>query len=780
MSVRSTLRTWRSSPEKFHGREAVSPEGQGPVFIPASANGQDFVAQISSLKARLIRQFDPAPATLHGARVLSDAFAGLQKLMLPDRWQALALAALRTGKDVIVDAPTGAGKTYVFERWAEQTNFSRRALFTVPTRALANDKFAEWRARDWNVGIMTGDLCVNPGAPLVVATLEAVQGHIMRDPAATDPGRDPGEQPFQLLVVDEYQWLADAHRGNHYEGVLLSAPRRLQLLLLSGAVANPDEVAGWLGRLGREAVVIQHRERPVQLEEIEVDELVHGLPRCIESFWARRVAGALREGMGPVLVFAPHRRDAERLARQFARELPLAEPLTLTPEQEQLCGPALARLIRARVAYHHSGLSYGQRAGIIEPLAKAGQLRAVVATLGLSAGINFSLRSVLITANSYRHDHLEHEILPHELLQMIGRAGRRGLDDAGYVLVSSSTPRMRRAEPLRLKRAPALPWAFFLRQLRAGRDAGELAMTEASRFFTTERIPLGLDPGTSLPADTLPCDEHTDTGRARLVRRERNPFAGCRTCVHRAACLAIPPQPTLLWQWQRTGVLDRRLQLTVRGEIVSFFLGPEGLGLAAALEDRRYPLDDLLFDAANLSAGARFSGTNPRRLGRLAAACERAYRRQTIDGWLHEGVPVQYGSGASESIRALVAEGARAREIIDGLETAGRGDLDRLLTEWRSLLRQVAAAGPLVGDGAPMTGRDQFIAERWDDFRALAREWLKQGRMETLPDLPPLTMDQRRVVNHSVLRKPRPLPPGRPAAMPSAGAASRSHSGAHT
>src|SRR5688500_9435594 len=99
--------------------------------------------------------------------------------MLPDRWQALALTALREGKDVVVDAPTGAGKTYIFERWAEQTNFAKRALFTVPTRALANDKFAEWRARDWNVGIMTGDLCVNPGAPIVVATLEAVQGQIM-------------------------------------------------------------------------------------------------------------------------------------------------------------------------------------------------------------------------------------------------------------------------------------------------------------------------------------------------------------------------------------------------------------------------------------------------------------------------------------------------------------------------------------------------------------------------------------------------------------------------
>lgn len=704
--------------------------------------------------------------------MLSDPFAGLQKLMLPDRWQAQALAALRHRKDVIVDAPTGAGKTYVFERWMEQTNFSRRALFTVPTRALANDKFAEWRARDWNVGIMTGDLCVNPGAPIIVATLEAVQGLVVSGSTGVPPvsgkhrGRDARDAHFDLLVVDEYHWLADPHRGNHYEGVLLFAPRDLQLLLLSGAVANPADVAGWLRRLGRDPEVVQHRERPVQLEEVDVDDMIHGLPRCIEGFWSKRVAGALREGLGPVLVFAPHRADAERLARQFARELPLAEPLTLTPEQEQLCGPQFAKLVARRVAFHHSGLNYAQRAGIIEPLAKAGQLRAVVATLGLSAGINFSLRSVLITTSSYRHDHLEREIAPHDLLQMIGRAGRRGLDEMGYVLVSPSSPRMRRAEPLRLKRAQPLPWAFFLRQIRAGRNATELARTESARFFTDEPVLLGVEHTSRHLAGTLPCGERTDTGRARLVRRERNPCPACPACPHRAECLALSPTPTLLWQWQRTGVLDRNLQLTIRGEIVSFFLGPEGLALAAALEDRRYPIDDLLFDTANLFAGDRFSGTNPRRIGRLADACTRAYRRLSIDGWLHEGVPLQYGSGASESVRALVAEGASAREIMDEVETAGRGDIDRLLTEWRSLLRQVAGAGPLLGDGAPMTGRDHFIAERWDEFRTLARHWLNESQAHTLPDLPPLTADQRRVINHSVLRNPRPAPPGRSMSVP--------------
>jgi superfamily II DNA/RNA helicase len=683
--------------------------------------------------------------------VLTDAFAGLQKLVLPDRWQAAAIRALEAGRDVVIDAPTGAGKTYVFERWVEQTNFARRALFTVPTRALANDKFAEWRARGWRVGIITGDVTIDPGAPLIVATLEAVQTQITSK-RATDLA------PFQLLVVDEYHWLADLSRGNHYEGALLSAPLSLQLLLLSGAVANPLDVAAWLRRLGRDVEVVAHAERPVPLEEVEVDDLIAGLPRTIEGFWSRRIAGALREGLGPVLVFAPHRHDAERLARQFSRELPLADPLTLTPEQEQLAGPALTKLLRNRVAYHHSGLAYAQRAGLIEPLAKAGQLRAVVATLGLSAGINFSLRSVLITASHFNLGPIEHEIPPHDLLQMVGRAGRRGLDEFGFVLVSSSTPRLRRAAPLRLKRAAPLPWAFFLRQLQPGQSAADVATASAHRFFTETPVIFGAEKTSLLPPDALPCHHRTDTGRARLVRRERDPFLACLTCTYRAECLSFSPQPTPLWQWQRAGVLDRELQLTARGAIVACYLGPEGLALAAALEDRRYPLDALLFDCANLFAADRFTGTNPRRLGRLAAICERTYRRATIEGYLHEGLPPGYGFGASEVVSAIVTTHESHRNVVDAQEFAGRGDVDRLLTEWRSLLRQTARSEPITlpADIAARHDRraeaELFLAERWDTFRALCRTQLATAKADALPALPPLTPDQRRAINHRFTR----------------------------
>lgn len=150
--------------------------------------------------------------------------------MVPDLWQQQAVSALREGRDVVVHAPTGAGKTLIFELWSNQGKPRGQAIYTVPTRALANDKLAEWRARGWNVGISTGDLSEDLEAPLLVATLETQKQRLIR-----------GDGPT-LLVVDEYQMIGDEDRGLNYELALAMAPAATQLLLLSGSVANPQQV----------------------------------------------------------------------------------------------------------------------------------------------------------------------------------------------------------------------------------------------------------------------------------------------------------------------------------------------------------------------------------------------------------------------------------------------------------------------------------------------------------------------------------------------------------
>ncbi len=404
-------------------------------------------------------------------------------LKIPDLWQQEAVNFLKDGKDVVVHAPTGAGKTYIFELLMK-SGFKHQAIYTVPTRALANDKLYEWRRQGWNVGIATGDVSEKTDAPVVVATLETQKGRFLK-------GEGPG-----LLVIDEYQMLGDATRGVNYELAVASAPPGTQLLLLSGSVGNPQRVLGWLKRIGRDAEMVYRHERPVPQDEIMLEALPSRLPGNIRGFWPQFIARALVADFGPILVFAPRRHAAEDLARQLSAALPLPEWLELTPEQRQLAGDPLAKLLRNRIAFHHSGLSYQQRAGLIEPLAKKGQLRVIVATTGLAAGINFCMKSVLVTDREYQAGNRSQLVRADELLQMFGRAGRRGLDEKGYVLVAPGKPRLNEARPLQLRRSPHVDWGSFLSVMHTARQQGDspVAAAEklAERLFSERPISLGL------------------------------------------------------------------------------------------------------------------------------------------------------------------------------------------------------------------------------------------------------------------------------------------------
>ena len=430
-------------------------------------------------------------------------------LVVPDLWQQEAVRALQSGKDVIVHAPTGAGKTYIFELL--YPSLKGQAVFTVPTRALANDKLAEWRARGWDVGIATGDLAFNLEAKVVVATLETQRRRFLRR-----------EGP-RLLVVDEYQLIADPVRGVHYELALALAPPGTQLLLLSGSVNNPQDVVEWLRRNGRDALLVRHDDRPVPQHEIDLHSLPDAGFSRTREFWPRLIARALHAGLAPILIFAPRRNATEEMAQAIASAVSLRDPLPLSSAQEALAGKRLTKLLRNRVAYHHSGLSYAVRAGLIEPLAKNGQLNVVVATMGLAAGINFSMRAVVVTDTRYFSGNFERQVQPDELLQMFGRAGRRGLDDTGFILFTPDTPRLSFARARQLKRATQVDWPSLISVMaaagkRADVVAGYRAAVELSRsLFSVQKVPLGVEH--SLATGPMPCGLWVDAERARFVRR---------------------------------------------------------------------------------------------------------------------------------------------------------------------------------------------------------------------------------------------------------------------
>ena len=426
-------------------------------------------------------------------------------LQLPDIWQQDAVRALKEGKDVVVDAPTGAGKTLIFEMMAKE-RLGGQLVYTVPTRALANDKLYEWRAKGWHVGITTGDLSDKPNAPIVVATLETQRRSILH-------GKGP-----RLLIIDEYQMLGDPVRGSAYELILALAPTETQLLLLSGSTGNPDEIQQWLQRNGRDVALIRKKDRPVPLEEIFFDGLRTRPPKRIRNFWSKQIFKALDADLGPILIFAPKRLAAEQLAYQLAQDLEPEFPLHLSEAQKQLAGNELRRLLRSRVCYHHSGLSYSQRAGIIEPLAKAGQIQVIVATTGLGAGINFSMRSVFLMDREYRAHDEHRQLRPDELLQMFGRAGRRGLDKKGYILVAPNKPRLQEARSMKLRRGNQVDWPSLIALMEVAVSQGKCPV-EATAYltnhlFSEQRIPLGLRDFIANPPKEQPTREAEPTKSA--------------------------------------------------------------------------------------------------------------------------------------------------------------------------------------------------------------------------------------------------------------------------
>ncbi len=865
-----------------------------PVALAGFLRQADFVSKIGNSQFRF-----PGFRLSSGVQSFSDQLAehpALNQVAIPDLWQQQAVSALREGKDVVVHAPTGSGKTLIFELWSNQGKNRGQAIYTVPTRALANDKLAEWRARGWDVGIATGDLSDNLSAPVIVATLETQKNRLIQ-----------GDGPA-LLVVDEYQMLGDADRGLNYELALALAPPQTQLLLLSGSVGNPDHVVKWLRRLGRNAILIRYEHRPVPLEEVNANNLNYHVPNEIRGYWPRFAAKALAENLGPVLIFAPRRQSTEMIAAELARQLPTPNPLQLSLEQKQIVGENLARMLKSRVAYHHSGLSYAIRAGVIEPLAKAGQLRVVVATMGLAAGINFSLRSVALAGESYRRDNLEQPLKPDEILQMFGRAGRRGIDETGYVLVTANQIRLHEGYPCHLARSGLVDWSALLGLMAAAAEHGREPFAEAvrvqERLFTTKPIFLGVEE--SLKNPQAPCGLMTDAERARHVRKRVREFFNSRgewqTYPHPAEVplrevKAVPPgtrdhvpaipgeaprlvpalsvpealdkvgtgnlclltengeektygraitvadvlndNRVLLVKWARrltnwngrqaelavweekirplleqklaqqgtpiirfqaepqkimalvsvaeqklrvpvdaqgvaiwkprerevlptdcavctlvpvcrnlltaTGValLWRRLNLvdaagvpTLRGRVVSFFPQGDGLAVAAALEDEKYPLDELIYDLANLDAGFRFCGEENRWAGRLAMVCHQRYGTQSIPGYLENGVPPKYGSGA-ERIVSGVHQNPLVKHAWEN-EFLGAGDIDRIIIEWRSLLRQISHAPKLEWP-------------RWTALQTMAKGILNETESPTLTELPPLEFHQTKRVDHRLI-----------------------------
>jgi ATP-dependent RNA helicase HelY len=413
-----------------------------------------------------------------------------------DPFQKEACRALEAGHGVLVCAPTGAGKTVIGEFAVHLALTSgRKCFYTTPIKALSNQKYADLvdRYGKSSVGLLTGDLSINPEAPVVVMTTEVLRNMLYAD--------SPVLRGLSHVVMDEVHYLADRFRGAVWEEVILHLPEEVRLVSLSATVSNAEEFGAWMETVRGDTEIIVDEVRPVPLwqhimvgrrlfdlfdndaqkadsgAKLIVDrELVRHLKQrqALDraDSWQPRgrgrgdrggsngnfrplarpevIARLDEEGLLPAITFIFSRAGCDAAVAQCLRSR-----LRLTTEEQVEAITAIidkhtGELPRADlevlgywewrealergIAAHHAGMLPAFR-HTVEELFVNGLVRAVFATETLALGINMPARTVVLERLVKYNGETHAELTPGEYTQLTGRAGRRGIDVEGHAVV---------------------------------------------------------------------------------------------------------------------------------------------------------------------------------------------------------------------------------------------------------------------------------------------------------------------------------------------------------
>ncbi len=462
---------------------------------------------------------------------------GLQLL----EFQEEAVAAFEAGSNLLVGAPTGAGKTLVAEI-AMETALARgrRAIYTAPIKALSNQKFRDFRATPGaDVGLLTGDVTIQPGAQLLIMTTEILRNTILEDPARL--------HDVDVVVFDEVHYMDDPDRGTVWEECLIFAPPPMRFVCLSATISNIDELGGWIRSVREHGLhVVTSVERPVPLAH----RLYHPRLGSIEARelerkrrWARKAGKPLlprprrakgrgpggrgrggrpfrspadrdgptlallddieERGLLPALVFAFSRRDCERLARanlkrdlldeeERGRMRGLQDELieTFQLDRQFLRGELMTMALHG-IGYHHAGVLPIHKE-IVERLFASGLLKLLMTTETFALGINMPARSVVFHSLRKFDGEKVDFLRTREYMQMAGRAGRQGLDESGHVfavlgdrdLDDAPVERLIRGEPEPVESRFRLSYSTILHLLEhLGRERLIVAWEKSFRNF---------------------------------------------------------------------------------------------------------------------------------------------------------------------------------------------------------------------------------------------------------------------------------------------------------
>lgn len=340
--------------------------------------------------------------------------------------QEEAILALFSEQHVVLETPTGSGKSLVATAAQLLALVSgKRCVYTAPIKALVNEKFFDACGRFGaeSVGLVTGDTSVNPDAPLVCCTAEVLANWCARPQRVADIG---------WVIMDEFHYYADKERGRAWQLPLLVMDQA-RFVLLSATLGDMRAINEDLQRRTRAEVAHVHgSERPVPLdfsysespltEVLQSLQIEQKLPAYV-VYSSQRAATEAAQGLVSLDLLT---REEKLRMREALRGADFSTPL----------GPALKRYLEHGVGVHHAGLLPRYRR-LVESLAQTGLLRVVTGTDTLGVGINLPLRSVVLTGLA-RFDGQKMRLLSARAFhQLVGRAGRRGYDTMGHVLVQA-------------------------------------------------------------------------------------------------------------------------------------------------------------------------------------------------------------------------------------------------------------------------------------------------------------------------------------------------------
>ena len=405
-----------------------------------------------------------------------------------DDFQMQAIRRLAQGESVMVAAPTGTGKTVVAEFGIFRAfKMKRRVFYTTPIKALSNQKFKDLREQYGDaVGLLTGDVIENPNGYIIVMTTEVMRNMLLQS---------PNEFEYTACVVfDEIHYLADSERGTTWEEAIILCPKTIQLVCLSATITNADEVARWIGQTHRPVELITHTKRAVPLSlfyflDGALNTIIDPQGKKVADFGKiggeakRRVRGRFttgddvddddaggharqeptqreivealqRDKMLPAIYFMFSRNDCEVSAELCAmmrlnmvRSPQVREQIDAIVQRymdrleeedrriEQV--KKIVALSKRGLGFHHAGLLPILKQ-LVEELFSKGLMGVVFATDTLALGVNMPAKTVVIGRMSKWDGISRRPLIPNEFSQMAGRAGRRGLDPAGSVVIPYS------------------------------------------------------------------------------------------------------------------------------------------------------------------------------------------------------------------------------------------------------------------------------------------------------------------------------------------------------